>query len=51
MELGFSIYEQILERNLKEQPLMAQKIVFEEVSKDSGILKVDIRKKIISEVY
>ena len=45
MEWGFSINEKMLETNLKEEPIMAQRIVYEIVSKEDGILRADIMKK------
>ena len=50
MESIFFINEQILETNLEEQYLVAQKIVLERFSQDSGIPKVDIQKKMLSYV-
>ena len=45
MEWGFSINEQMLETNLKEEPMVAQRIVYDIVSKEDGILRADIMKK------
>ena len=35
----------MLETNMKKLSLLAQRIVYEGVSKEGGILKVDIKKK------
>ena len=50
MESIFFINEQILETNLEEQYLVAQKIVFERFLQNSGIPKVNISKKMLSYV-
>lgn len=50
MESGFTINKQMLETNMKKLSLVAQRIVYEEVSKEGGILKVNIRKKILFDV-
>ena len=47
MESGFTINEQMPETNMKKLSLVAQRIVYEGVTKESGTLKVDIRKKIL----
>ena len=50
MEVGFSLNEKLLEAKMKEQCLVAERIAYEEISKEGGILKADIRKKMISSV-
>ena len=47
MESGFTINEQMPEINMKKLSLVAQRIVYEGVTKEGGTLKVDIRKKIL----
>lgn len=42
---GFSINLQMLELNMKEQSLVAQRIGYEGVSKEVAILKLNIRRK------
>lgn len=50
MESGFTINKQMLETNMKKLSLVAQRIVYEEVSKEGDILKMNIRKKILFDV-
>ena len=38
-ELGSSVNEQMLETNMKEEPIVAQRIVYEIVSKEGDILR------------
>ena len=47
VESGFSINEQILLPNLKEQSLVAQRMVYEGVRKEGGVLKADITPKML----
>ena len=48
--IGFSTNEQMLETNLQELSFVALRILYERVSKEGVILKVDIRKKTLSGV-
>ena len=50
MEVGFSLNEQLLREKMKEQCLVAEGIAYEEILKEGGILRADIRKKTISSV-
>lgn len=38
-ELGSSVNEQMLETNMKEEPIVAHRIVYEIVSKEGDILR------------
>ena len=38
-ELGSSVNEQMLEANMKEEPIVAHRIVYEIVSKEGDILR------------
>ena len=50
VESGFATNEQLLEADIKEQSSVARRIVYEGVSEEGGILKVDIRKKMLADV-
>ena len=50
VESGFSINKEILAVNLLEQSLVAQRIVFEGILKEGGVLNADINKKMIEHV-
>lgn len=47
---GFSTNEQMLETNLKERSFVALRILYERLSKEGVILKVNIRKKTLTDV-
>ena len=47
---GFSINKEILEVNLMEQSLVAQRIVHEEIFKEGGVMKADINKMMMEDV-
>ena len=50
VESGFSINEQVLETNMKENSLVAQRIVYGGVKKEGGVLQVNISKQMITDV-
>ena len=50
VESGFSINQLILDVNMKEQSLVAQRIVYETVMNEGGPIKADINSKMIKSV-
>ena len=49
-EAGFSISESILQENMKNALVVVQRITYEGIMKDGGVLKIDINKKMIEYV-
>ena len=47
VESGFSTNEQILEQNMKEVSLVGQRIFYEGIANEGGVLKVDINRKLL----
>lgn len=47
VELGFPINDNVLETNLNEGSVLAQQVLYEGISKEGGIHKVDINKKML----
>lgn len=47
LERGFSINEECLIENLKEDSLVAQRVVYDSVQSSGGVLKVDITKSLM----
>ena len=45
---GFSVNVQILIENMKQESVVAQRIVHEGIMKEGGVLKVDIKSKILN---
>ena len=50
IESGFSIDEDLLNENMKQEPIFAQRVVYDGVMHEGVILKVSGNKKIMTEV-
>ena len=50
VESGFSINEDLLVENMKEESLVASRLVYEGVAKEGGVSEVQIGKRMIDDV-
>ena len=48
VESSFSINDNILETNMKEASVVAQRIAYEGIAKERGLLKVNVTKEMLS---
>ena len=51
VESGFSIKKNLLQENMKDESLVAQRIVFDGIQHDGGYLKVNISQDILCYVF